>query len=142
MWFSFRLLFSKRREWTNLKQTAGLECQSLSSWRVQRNLPPKHAMASGLLSRLSLPTGLDCSILLVLNGELFILDPVLVFCSVDLKIRDFLASWSSLCLGNRHRNSSFLLFIQQKNSPQVNHPLCQLLEPSLGQQLGPLRKEV
>ena len=129
-WFSFRLLFSKRREWTNLKLTAGLECQGLSSLRVQRNLPPKKAMASELLSRLSLPTGLDCSILLVLNGELFVLDPVLVFCSVDLKIGDFLASWSSLCLGNRHGILLFFSLFSKRTAPPVTIPCFSSWKPT------------
>lgn len=129
-WFSFRLLFSKWKEWANLKLKAGLECQSLSSLRVQRNFPPKNAIASGLLSRLSLLVGLDYSILPVLNGELFVLDPVLVFCSVDLKIGDFLASWSFLCLGNRLGILLFFSSFGETTAPLVTIPCLRSWNPA------------
>lgn len=79
-----------------------------------------------------LPAALHCSILLVLNGELFVFDPVLVFCSVDLKIGDFLASWSSLCLGTDME----FFFSSLYSAKEQPHQLPSLVS-ALGTQPGP-----
>lgn len=138
-WLIYRSLFSKWREWTDLKQNAGRDVKASAPSGSEQ--PYFQACpASGLLSRRSLPAGLDCSISPSSQWGNLCFWP----CSCILLSE--LENWGFPCFlvlpvpGKQTWNSSRLLFLQKKVSPTSYHPLFQLLGPSLGQQLGPLRK--
>lgn len=121
-----------------------LECQSLSSLRVQRSLPPKNAMASGLLSRLRLLAGLDCS---VLSGSQW---NNLCFGPCSCILLSGLENWRFPCFlvlpgpGKQTWNSPFILLFPLHSAKGLPHQLPSLVSV-LGTQPGPtdpLRKEI
>lgn len=83
---------------------------------------PGQAMASGHSSRLfCLQALLGPSHQLSIGKKHFIFDLTLGLCSVDLKISDFLAPWSFLCLRSRH---GMILFFSTQQS--TTHQLSSL----------------